>query len=204
MEELVINKARTLFFSYGLKSISMDDLAKGAGMSKKTIYQSVKDKNDLVEKVVEDLMQCHHTAMQRTAAEAKHAVEEVVKQVETSFVALASITPGFFYELEKFFPAVWQKLITYRQQVYLPAIVKNIKRGIAEGYYRQDLDIAFTAVIRLQQITTALNPQAFAAKSNTQQLMQDFSHFYLHAITNAKGKKIINTYLKQNNEKQSA
>ncbi len=200
--EQVVQKAKKLFFSYGLKSVSMDDLAKHAGISKKTIYQSVSDKNELVEKVVEELLDCHSTAMQLATAEAQHAVEEVIKQVEMSFTALASVTPHFFYELEKFFPAAWQKVVDHRQQVYTPAIVKNLKRGIAEGYYREDLDIDFTAAVRLQQITTALNPAGFTgAPVGASQLMQDFTAFYLHAIVNNNGKKIINTYLKYKNEK---
>ena len=200
MTELV-TKARNLFFSYGLKSVSMDDLARMSCTSKKTIYQHVADKNELVDRVVEDLIRCHKEAMDQSGEAAKDAVHELVLKSRVPFVTLASINWNFFYELEKFFPAAWQKLIAHRQQVMLPSIIKNLERGIAEGLYREGLDTQFTALIRLQQIATALNPKDFTqTTTDALKLMNSLTEFYLHGIVTTKGKRLINTYLKNNNE----
>lgn len=198
MEELIINKARDLFFSYGLKNVSMDDLARKSGTSKKTIYQLVADKNELVDKVVDDLVRCHSAALARSSAEARNAVEEVMLRGHVPFITLASVNWNFFYELEKFFPVAWDKLVIYRQQVMLPAIVQNLKRGVEEGYYREGLDAGFVANIRLQQITTALNPKGFPGQNTTtHKLMNDLTEFYLHAITTTKGKKTTQEIFKR-------
>ena len=200
MEELVI-KAKNLFFSYGLKSISMDDLAREAGTSKKTIYQIVSDKNELVDKVVTDLVSCYAEAMAECRTAARNAVEEVILKAQAPFTALAAINRNFFYELEKFFPAAWDKLVAYRQQVVLPSIVKNLQWGMEEGLYRPDLDAHFTAQIRLQQILTALNPKDFfQLTTDPQKLMNDLTEFYLHGIVTTKGKQLLNNYLKGYNE----
>ena len=200
MTELV-TKARNLFFSYGLKSVSMDDLARMSCTSKKTIYQHVADKNELVDRVVEDLIRSHKEAMDQSGEAAKDAVHELVLKSRVPFVTLASINWNFFYELEKFFPAAWQKLIAHRQQVMLPSIIKNLQRGVAEGLYREGLDTQFTALIRLQQIATALNPKDFTqTTTDALKLMNSLTEFYLHGIVTTKGKRLINTYLKNNNE----
>ena len=200
MTELVI-KARNLFFSYGLKSVSMDDLARMSGTSKKTIYQHVADKNELVDIVVEDLIRCHSEVMDQSSAASKDAVHELVLKSRAPFITLASINWNFFYELEKFFPAAWQKLIAHRQQVMLPSILKNLERGIGEGLYRDDLELPLVSLIRLQQITTALNPKDFTQTTiDAQKLMNTLTEFYLHGIVTTKGKRLINTYLKNNNE----
>ena len=52
MQEKIFSKAEELFMQYGIKSITMDDVAKALGMSKKTLYQYVKDKNDLVNQTI--------------------------------------------------------------------------------------------------------------------------------------------------------
>ena len=197
----LVTKARDLFFSYGLKSVSMDDLARMSCTSKKTIYQHVADKNELVDRVVEDLIRSHKEAMDQSGEAAKDAVHELVLKSRVPFVTLASINWNFFYELEKFFPAAWQKLIAHRQQVMLPSIIKNLERGIAEGLYREGLDTQFTALIRLQQIATALNPKDFTqTTTDALKLMNSLTEFYLHGIVTTKGKRLINTYLKNNNE----
>jgi AcrR family transcriptional regulator len=200
MEELV-TKAKNLFFSYGLKSISMDDLAREAGTSKKTIYQIVSDKNELVDKVVTDLVSCYGEAMAECRAVARNAVEEVILKTRAPFTTLAAINRNFFYELEKFFPAGWDKLVAYRQQVMLPSIVKNLQWGMEEGLYRPDLDAHFTAHVRLQQILTALNPKDFfQLTTDPQKLMNDLTEFFLHGIVTTKGKQLLNNYLKGYNE----
>jgi AcrR family transcriptional regulator len=201
MEEVIISKAKELFFSYGLKSVSMDDLARKAGTSKKMIYQLVADKNELVDKVVDDFVGCHFEALERSSAEARNAVEEVILRGRLPFDTLASVNRSFFYELEKFFPAAWAKVVAHRQQVVLPAIIENLERGVAEGYYREGLDKQTVAHIRLQQIITALNPQEFTGQATgTQKLMNDLTEFYLHAITTKKGKQLLNKYINGNNE----
>lgn len=197
MEQLVIHKAKELFFSYGLKSVSMDDLAKMAGVSKKTIYQSVSDKAELVGKVVDELIRCHKEQL-ANAAVADNAIEEVHQQLTTTFVTLASVSTNFFYELEKFFPVAWQRVLDHKATSVLPAILKNLKRGVEEEVYREDIDSFFVAHVRLQQIATALNPgQFYGKKVDAQQLMKDLTIFYLHGIVTTKGKKLINKYFKE-------
>ena len=204
MGAVVLNKARELFLTYGLKSISMDDLARQSGVSKKTIYQAVADKQELVAKVVEDLIQCHKELVATTKQSVSNAVEELTQLSCLPFDTLAAININFFYELEKFFPTEWKKLLEYRQAFMLPTIIENLKRGMSEGLYRDDLDVDFTAKIRLQQIETALKPNGFSdRKIEPRRLMNELTLFYLHGIVTTKGKRFINKYLNLNNENRT-
>jgi AcrR family transcriptional regulator len=201
MGELILTKARELFFSYGLRSVSMDDLAKLAGISKKTIYQSFEDKAALVARIVEDLVDCHHQLCKACQLEAIDAVDEVFKQSNAPFETWASVTPGFFYELEKFFPEAWKKLEQHRETVMKAAIIRNLERGLAEGLYRDEMNLSFVADLRIQQLIHALQPNGFTSqKISVGQLMQELTLFYLHGITTEKGKKMLNKYLKNRNE----
>ncbi|RPD48843.1 TetR/AcrR family transcriptional regulator [Paracnuella aquatica] len=199
MEAQILNKARDLFFNYGLKSVSMDDVAKEAGVSKKTIYQLVTDKAELVTKVACHLMQHHTEEMERCNKEAQNAVEEVALQTNISFAPLAAIRYSFFYDMEKFFPQAWQLLVRNRREHFLPNIIRNLKRGMQEGVYRPDLDLEMIPQIRLQQLQSALQPGAFPDLHNNQQLLlQRLTRFYLHGITSPKGSELITKYLTEN------
>lgn len=59
MGELILAKAKELFLSYGLKSVSMDDLARQAGISQKTICQFYPGKDRLGNGIVDDFVTCH-------------------------------------------------------------------------------------------------------------------------------------------------
>jgi AcrR family transcriptional regulator len=199
MEAQILNKARDLFFSYGLKSVSMDDLAKEAGVSKKTIYQLVADKADLVTKVACHLMQHHKEEMERCCKDARNAVEEVALQTDISFAPLAAIRYSFFYDMEKFFPQAWQLVVQNRQQHFLPNIIRNLKRGMQEGLYRSNLDLEIIPHIRLQQLQSVLQPGTFPdLHNNPQLLLQRLTRFYLHGIANEKGALLIPEYLTEN------
>ena len=203
MEELIVRKARDLFFCYGLKSVSMDDIAKSAGISKKTIYKSFSDKNQLLQRLVDDLLACHKQAMLECSNNAKDAVDEILLLTQTDFNTITVINPAFFYELEKFFPSLWQSVTDHKQQVIVPGIIQNLHTGMLHEHYRQNLDIEFTAAVRLQQISTALHPASFSDKMmHNSRLLFQLSEFYLHSIATRKGKKLIEKYLNVNNEKQ--
>lgn len=196
MEELILGKARELFFSYGLKRISMDDLARRAGVSKKTIYQVVADKQELVMKVVRQLVQGHDECLAHCRRSADNAVHEAVLQARQPFAALAAINCSFFYDLEKFFPEAWQLVQQHRNDQLEPHIIANLGRGIAEGLYRDNLDVELTADIRLQQLQSVVLPGPFA---NQPFLLERLTGFYLHGITNSRGSSLIETYLKEEN-----
>jgi AcrR family transcriptional regulator len=201
MAELILEKARELFFSYGVKSVSMDDVARVAGVSKKTVYQFYSDKNELVNKIVEQLEESHLQLFNECAAKSKDAVEEVLMQSNAPFDTWASVNQSFYYELKKSFPENWQKLQDHKNKILLPGIIKNLKRGIQEKTFRQDLDVASIADIRLSHISDALQPSSFTErKLNEKELMNELTGFYLHAITTEQGKKLLYKYLKNRNE----
>jgi AcrR family transcriptional regulator len=201
MEGVIVKKARELFFMYGLKSVSMDDLAKEASVSKKTIYQLVADKSELVEKVVNEWAYCHTETLLHCRQQSQNAVQEVGLMAQLPFATIASVSVNFFYELEKYFQPAWERLMEHKQKVIVPAITQNLQRGMAEDYYRQDLDVALLADIRIQQLTNALKPNGFTSrKTDSQKLMNSLTQFYLHGITSTKGKKIIYNYLNGNDE----
>jgi len=203
MEELIVKKAKDLFFSYGLKGVSMDDIAKHAGVSKKTIYKSFEDKNQLVQRLVSDLLRCYEQAIEQCKTEANDAIDEVILFTQIPFNTVAVINACFFYELEKFFPSVYELIVEYRQKVLIPTVIANLKKGIDEAVYRPNLDLPFIADVRIQQVLTALNPKTFTSRQqqgNT--LILQLSELYLHAIATEKGKKLINKYLNVNNENQ--
>jgi AcrR family transcriptional regulator len=201
MEELIIDKAKELFFFYGVKSVSMDDLARAAGISKKTIYQHFSDKTEVLDSVVNRLIDGHYASFINCHQTSKDAIEEVVNQSIAPFNVFAGINYGFFHELEKSFPLAWEKLMQYREKTVLPAIIENLQRGIYESHFRADIDVSFVAQIRLQQLNTALNPAEFGeAGAEPTYMMNEFTSFFLHGITSDKGRKLINKYLKNKNE----
>jgi AcrR family transcriptional regulator len=200
MEERILNKTKELFFTYGIRSVTMDDIAKEMGMSKKTIYQFFSDKNEIVEKAIGDLIENHGEKIQISFNEAENAIHEVCLQIRNLSEIFQSIKPGIFFEVQKYFPDTWEKVKGHKYQCVLQGIVKNLERGVSETLYRPYMDIKTISHIRLQQLNSVLNQHDFpAANFDYRYLLNQISELYLYGIASLNGQKLIAQYLNTNN-----
>jgi len=200
MEQRIINKARELFFAFGIRSVTMDDIAREMGVSKKTIYQYYRDKNAIVEHVINSLVTEHGSKVDEFYRNAENAIHEVVLQTQTIGNIIQSIKPGVFFELQKYFPETWRLIEGHRSECILKGIENNLNRGIREGIYRSDLDIGVIAHIRLVQLNSVLNLQDFPAdRFGYQTILNQLTELYLYGITSQAGQKELSNYIKQSN-----
>jgi len=197
ISELIKEKARKLFFSYGLKSVSMDEIANQCGISKKTIYQFFEDKNDIVDAVVDDLIRSHDHLFKTAHSTTNDAIDEVLKQNVGFSSVCEGIRPSFLYELENSFPASWDTLEQYKLKIQ-KHIIDNLHRGKEEGLYRENINIKLNSDLRLHQEVNLLKPNLLTSLNlNVKQLADEFTGLYLHAICTEKGKKLLEKYLNE-------
>lgn len=199
MQERILEKARDLFFFFGIKSITMDDISKHLGISKKTLYTHYRDKGELVNLVMGNLLAQHVEEMCKIKAHAKNAVDEVIQHATILYTVFKDLKPSVFFEVEKYFPEVSEKFLGHRYNCVLALIKENLERGIGEKLYRPDLEIAFTAQLRLNQLISAFEEKTFESVTySTASLLDKLTAFYLYAICTDEGKNLITTI---NNQK---
>lgn len=130
---------------YGLRSVSMDDVARELGISKKTLYQHVENKQDLVEKVLifDRVEDCHLVKELHTSA--TNAIEMVVKLSKFVINSMKDINPSLLYDLAKYFPELQRQQFDLKKQVIEQTIIANIEQGRKEGFYRNNFDKKLSA-----------------------------------------------------------
>ncbi|WP_442795218.1 TetR/AcrR family transcriptional regulator [Pelobium manganitolerans] len=191
IQDRILEKARELFFFFGVKSITMDDIAKHLSISKKTLYSCYKDKAEIVNLIMGDLLQAHVAEILKTKETAANAVEEVLTQSRVLYQIFKEVKPNVFFEIEKYFPEIAGQFADHRGTCVLESISQNLERGIAEGLYRNNLDIPFVARLRLNALMSAFDEKAFEMEMPTLHILNKLTSFYLHAICSAEGKKLI-------------
>ena len=194
MKENIKENAKELFFYYGIKSVSIDDVAKKAGVSRRTIYEFFQGKNELAYEIVYDLMRSYNNLFKKAQSTAKDAIEEVIKQDEELLEIWTKIRPAFFYDLERTFPEISEQLEQYRL-IILKGIIVNLHRGKREGNYREDIDISLVSDLRLHQLMNVIKPRLLTSRElNVGQLARECTELYLHAITTEKAKSLLDKY----------
>ncbi|RYZ44311.1 MAG: TetR/AcrR family transcriptional regulator [Sphingobacteriales bacterium] len=196
MKNKIVQNAQELFFRYGIKTVTMEDIARHVGISKKTLYTFFDDKNELATAAVENLISTQVSLLRQCRADARDAIDEVFLSSILPFHGVAAINPLFFYQLERFHSPSWNIIRSHSDKTLRFMIAENLETGIKAGYYRQELDTGFIADIRVEQVRDAIinkNQKDMTAET----LMQQLTEFYLHGITNEKGKKLIAKYSKE-------
>ncbi|MFL5731307.1 MAG: TetR/AcrR family transcriptional regulator [Cytophagaceae bacterium] len=195
IKERIVSGARELFFRYGVKSITMDEVAKNLGISKKTIYQFFEDKNELVFIVTKDHLKEMEGIMKNITEIAADPIDEVLKISQHLRDTFQNINPSLLFEVQKYHPKAWKTFTEHKEQCIHSSLVKNLKSGIEKGLYRNEIDVEIISRLRLEEIQLAFNPFVFPTpKFNIQKVQLQFIEHFLYGICTLKGHKMINKY----------
>ena len=157
-----IHTVRELFSRYGLKSMTMDELARQLGCSKKTIYEHYSDKKILVHRVLGSFLEEHRSEMQALEQSSRNAVENLLRMAATGLEKMRNLTPTMLFDLQKSYPELWNELERYRQVEMAGIFKRLIERGQREGLFRADLDSEIVSIMHLQHTNLLLDPLVFS------------------------------------------
>jgi TetR/AcrR family transcriptional regulator, cholesterol catabolism regulator len=191
----ILSGVHQLFTRFGLKSITMDDIASKLTMSKKTIYQHFKDKDSLVSEYVNGFLSTQKDEINRITKESKDVIEEMVLTADYLKETIGNLNPSVLFDMRKYHPASFKIYLGYKEDYLVDKISTTLREGINQGYFRKDINIAVMAKIRLEQVEMAYNPDIFATeKFNIGDVqIQLFDHF-MFGICTLKGHALINKY----------
>ena len=193
--ERILTEADELFCKFGIKRITMDDIAKQLGMSKKTIYQHFKDKNELVYVLIQSMLERQMKVMDINTTNATKAVEEVFLVVTHLQEMLSKMNPMIFYDLQKYHPETWALFKNFRYSYMKECLFKNLKWGVEEGLFRKELNYEIIAVLRIEQVDMIFNQIVFPpGKYLITEVMTEITEHYLYGLCTLKGHKLINKY----------
>lgn len=203
-KEKILNKAGNSFLKFGFKSITMDDIAHELGISKKTIYKYFNNKRDLVTQTVTFLHEDCLCKIDGVCQLDHNAIEEnfeVKKIFKDMFQASTDESP--MYQLEKYYPKVFEKVMKKEFIMFQDCIVKNIEKGIAEGLYRKDIDINIATRFYFALIIAVHDEDLFAYNKNTiNKLEINALEYHTRSIATEKGIKELEKQLKAINTNQ--
>ncbi len=192
-KEKILHAAFELFFRYGIKSVTMDDIAKHLSISKKTIYQYFKDKDEIVHVLFDTYLQKHRMEFNSIAMSSKNVVEEVFSYMKKMHLMLELINPSIFYDLRKYHGKTWDLFNKFRTQYLLEVVEKAIDKGKQDGFVREDIKTKVIARMRVEQLDMGFNPNVFPAdKFHVLDVQLAMTEHFLYGICTLKGYKLIN------------
>ena len=200
--ERILIKSNELFKKFGIRAVTLDEISNVLGISKKTIYQFFEDKDTLVDAVMMQEFKKDYEECKNCSINAKNAIEEIFMLMENMDRDFRNMNPIILFDLKKFHFKTHQKFMQHIHQNMMQMIVANLKRGITEGFYRENLEVETIARYRMSSMWLLFEPEIFPSEQfELQKIFREISELFLHGLVNAKGFKLIEKYHQQNVDK---
>lgn len=201
-KDRIIAQTYDLFMRYGIRSVSMDDIAYHLGISKKTIYQYYADKDALVEGVLDIEIKKNHQECEAHRKVKENSIHEIFLSMDSMQDMHKHLNPTIVHDIQKYHPKCFKKLHQHKEDFFYSIIKENLESGINEGLYRPEINVDILAKFHLESIFVTFNPDIFPiAKYNLNKVSQEILENFLYGISTITGIKKIEHY-KQERQKQ--
>ncbi|NVJ85276.1 MAG: TetR/AcrR family transcriptional regulator [Algoriphagus sp.] len=195
MREKILEAAIEQFSRYGVRSVTMDDIARHLGISKKTLYQEFADKKELVKIAFDQVLKRDQNMIEVIMNDSDdHVIETLVHLSRMMRERLQSINPITIMEVQKYFPDAWQIFVHHKEEVILSQMMDILERGKKLGYFRQEIEVPILARIRVDQISGAMDSSNFQdANYDIVKIQLEMMDHFLHGIFTEKGREAYKT-----------
>lgn len=192
----IINKSALLFLKNGIKSVTMDDLAKELGVSKKTIYKYFDDKNDLVTKIVESKTSLDRQACKDARCDSENAIDALFKISAFVSEMMQNVHSSVFFDLQKYHRDAWEVMEEHKRNFVKSQIQENIERGQQEGLYIPTLNPVVIASVYISTMDGLFDGETFDLDAfSFQKIFDEIIHFQIRGIADKKGLTYLNNRL---------
>ena len=191
----IITEARQLFVNYGIRSITMDMIAEHLGISKRTIYENFKDKNELLKSCINAAMADQRKMNEEIIKSSSNIIDAIFIFIKNSINTLKRINPAFFYDIQKYYPAIWSRTIQKNDERNFNRIVSLLNQGISEGLFRENINVEIIARLILEQFKLLSNQEIFP--ENKYSMIDIFENIvinFVRGIVTVNGLELIDTY----------
>lgn len=187
-QEKWLKRVEEIFLRFGIKSLTMDDIARELGISKKTLYQFVENKDDLVLRVVQQHIEAEIVQKNCLHLEAPDAIEEILAVIRHVQGEMQRIKSNILFDMQKYHRDAWDVMREYQRGHMHRMVRENLERGRQEGLYRTDFDLDIIARLHVAESFLMLDEDWFPRPPySLETLFREYLLYYLHGVVSEKG-----------------
>ena len=194
----IYGKVICLYQKYGVKSVTMDDIARELGISKKTLYEFVKDKKDLVKKVMEHELNLNLTEFNRIRNESGNAIDHLMGVSRFMMEQIKHFSSSLDYDLKKYYPDIFEFISGIKSDFMYKAILSNLLQGKEEGIYRKEMNEKIIAKLYITRMENVHDQSFFTADELiSPNVFLECFEYHIRGIANKKGIEIFEENLRR-------
>ena len=196
----ILLKTAQLFMRFGIKSMTLDDVARQLGISKKTLYIYVADKNDLVKKVMMGIVEHEKIQSDNSCKAHENAIDILFALSKDVSQKFGQVHPSINYDLQKYHPEAWQIFNEFQTTFITSCIQQNVELGIKQGLYRDNLDPFLIAKFYSSKLYMCSDGITFQQDQYSfQKIYLEMMRYHIRGIASEEGLAYLKEKVKQEN-----
>lgn len=195
-KQKILNSAEELFIQYGIRSVTMDDVAREASMSKKTLYQYFDNKDGLVSEVALNHFEKETKEFEEIYGQSNDSIHEILLVSQCLRKHVFRMNPSLLYDMQKYHGRAWDNYLEFKHSTIRGHIERNIERGKAEGYFREELDAKVLSILRVEGVQLVFNTKIFPrGEFDFPSVQLQILDHFVHGLLTDKGRKKYEEYI---------
>ena len=184
----ILERTIELFYEFGIRNLNMDDISRSLGISKKTLYQHVKSKEDLILKLFYYDELKWNAEFTKLKSNDHNAIEVLIQVSLMIFEEMGRLNPKLRFEMKKYYEPIFQESMVRKQNLIFSQISKNILKGIKEKIYRSDINVDLVAGLYVRNLVMAHNKDfCFVENITFNQVFEVMFENHIRAISTSEG-----------------
>lgn len=198
-KEILANSA-LLFTKYGIKSMTMDEISRQLGISKKTLYLYVSNKKDLVIKVMKLIIETEQCVILNLNETESNPIDEIMEITKMVSAQMKEMNPSVLFDLKKYHPKAWQILEKHKEEFVSDCIKKNLNKGIETGLYRENLNPEIVTYLYLSMVNGMIDPdKEISSGFRYYEMHLEMMRYHIRGIASKKGREYLKQKFSQEN-----
>lgn len=186
--EEILTKARDMFLNMGIRTVSMDDIARSLGRSKKTLYTHYPNKRNLVDQIMRQHLLKERVEIEEICDSAANAIDEWLRIFRHNCSFISAMHPSVMSDLQKYYPKAWRQFTQYKGNFIRQVVLNNMKRGVKEQLYRDDMDTDLISRIYIERLEMFADDRVFPSiKYSQESVYTAYSIYHLRGVVSQKG-----------------
>jgi AcrR family transcriptional regulator len=198
----LIQNCLQILLTYGIR-VSMDDIAKELGMSKRTLYEIFENKNELIYKCISLFIKEEKERMDNYLSKySSNIIEELFPFYNIEIYNIMKENCCFFSDIKRYYPEIFDKMLSNHWESYLSHIGEIVNKGVKQGDFRKDINVELVTAFLFDLMTTPKqDKELFKKYSNRKYSMANIFEntvlCYIRGISTEKGQQLIDNIIKR-------
>lgn len=194
LRQRIVESALIAFTTYGIRSITMDEIAASLGISKRTLYEVFSDKETLLEACVMKSQEEMDTFVVDVLANSSNVLEVILKIFQKSIERFHATNKRFFEDIKKY-PKAYE-LMTSRREKDSEETISFFKEGVSQGLFREDVNFEIMGLLVREQMNLLLNTD-ICDKYSFLAVYESIMFTYLRGISTQKGAQELESFIQE-------